>query len=468
MLFNSFDFLVFFVVVVTTYFLLPHKFRWAFLLLSSCIFYMYFIPVYILVLFTTIIIDYFLGISIDQAIKPQRKVFLILSIVSNLSILAFFKYFNFLNENLGLLFHGSGYSGLLPYLNIALPIGLSFHTFQAISYTTDIYRGEQKAERHFGIYALYIMFFPQLVAGPIERAHHMLHQFREKHEFDSTRIVYGLQLIFWGLYKKVVVADTIAIYVNSIYNNYTHNKGLTLIVATYAFAFQIYCDFSGYSDIAVGTSKVLGFDLTQNFNLPYFSKSITEFWRRWHISFSTWLRDYLYIPLGGNRSGKIKMHRNLMITMLLGGLWHGASWNFVIWGFLNGIYLSIEKVLASLGLKNVLAKPLKVFITFNLICFAWIFFRAETFHQAITIIRNIFTYVGFFNIRMQDTEIFVSMLLKVFLLLLVEFFLLRKYTLNFQNTKRPLVYSLAFNAGLILLIVLFGIKQGTQFIYFQF
>jgi len=429
---------------------------------------MYFIPVYILVLFTTIIIDYFLGISIEQAVKPKRKTFLILSIVSNLSILAFFKYFNFLNENLGLLFHGHSYAGLLPYLNIALPIGLSFHTFQAISYTTDVYRGEQKAERHFGIYALYIMFFPQLVAGPIERAHNMLHQFREKHEFDSNRVAHGLQLIFWGLYKKVVVADTIAIYVNSIYNNYTHNKGLTLIVATYAFAFQIYCDFSGYSDIAVGTAKVLGFDLTQNFNLPYFSKSITEFWRRWHISFSTWLRDYLYIPLGGNRSGKIKMHRNLMITMLLGGLWHGASWSFVIWGFLNGIYLSIEKALSSLGFKNVLAKPVKVFITFNLICFAWIFFRAETFHQSVTIIRNIFTYDGFFNIRMQDTEIFVSMLLKLSLLLLVEFFLLRKHTLNFSNTKRPLIYSLAFNACLILLIVLFGIKQGTQFIYFQF
>lgn len=393
---------------------------------------------------------------------------LLLSIVTNLSILCFFKYYNFLNENLGVLLHGAGYSDFLPYLKIALPIGLSFHTFQAMSYTIDIYRGRQRAERHFGIYALYIMFFPQLVAGPIERAGEMIHQFYEKHSFDFNRVVYGLQLILWGLFKKVVVADALAIYVNSVYNNYGHNKGLSLIAATYAFAFQIYCDFSGYTDIAIGTARVLGFELVQNFNLPYFSKSITEFWHRWHISFSTWLRDYLYIPLGGNRKGKIKMQRNLMITMLLGGLWHGASWNFVIWGFLNGLYLGVEKLFRSVGVKNIPGKPFKVFLVFNLVSFSWIFFRADTFHQATSIIRGIFTSAGFFNTRVQDAGVFLSMSVKVLLLLLVEFFLLRKRTLDFSQNKRSWLWSLSFNACLILLIVLFGVKEGTQFIYFQF
>ncbi|HTA82039.1 MAG TPA: MBOAT family O-acyltransferase [Bacteroidia bacterium] len=467
MVFNSFNFFIFFIAVVTLYFSIPHRFRWALLLIASCMFYMFLIPVYIFIIWATIIIDYFMGICIEKG-GSKKKLYLLLSIVANLSILAFFKYYNFLNENLGVILHGVGYRNLLPYLNIALPIGLSFHTFQAMSYTIDIYRGQQKAERHFGIYALYIMFFPQLVAGPIERAHNMLHQFYEKHYFNAERTISGLQLILWGLYKKVVVADTIAIYVNSIYDNPSSNNGLTLVIATYAFAFQIYCDFSGYSDIAVGSARILGFELTQNFRLPYFSKSVSEFWRRWHISFSTWLRDYLYIPLGGNRSGKIKMLRNILITMLLGGLWHGASWNFILWGALNGAYLCIEKMLSYFGVKALPWKLLKVFITFNLICFSWIFFRADTFHNASLIVRNIFSVHEFFNVRIQDVEIFVSMLVKIILLLAIEFFLLRKHSLDFSEKKHPWIWSLSFNTFLIILIVVFGVKEGTQFIYFQF
>jgi len=428
---------------------------------------MYFIPVYILVIWCTIIIHYLLGIAIEKASGQKKKLFLIVSIIANLSILGFFKYYNFLNENLGVILHGAGYKDLFPFLKIALPIGLSFHTFQAMSYTIDIYHGQQKAEKHFGIYALYIMFFPQLVAGPIERAGNMIHQFYEEHFFNSKHVIYGIQQMLWGLFKKVVVADTIAIYVNSVYNNSEHNHGLTLIFATYAFAFQIYCDFSGYSDIAVGAARVLGFELTQNFDLPYFSKSITEFWRRWHISLSTWLRDYLYIPLGGNRIGNIKMYRNILITMLLGGLWHGASWTFIIWGLLNGVYLCIDKLCSSIGIR-IPGKLLKVFITFNLICFSWIFFRADTFHQATAIVRSIFTTTGFFNLRIQDAEIFVSMLVKIFLLLMVEYFLLRKHTLDFSEIKDSTIWSVSFSTCVVLLIVIFGVKEGSQFIYFQF
>ncbi|HZK78006.1 MAG TPA: MBOAT family O-acyltransferase, partial [Gemmatimonadaceae bacterium] len=396
MLFNSFTFLIFFPVVATMYFVLPQRFRWAWLLAASCYFYMAFIPVYILILFFTIAIDYVAGILIENATGQRRKWFLVMSIVANVGVLAVFKYFNFLNANIHTIaevFHWP--YGLAP-LSIILPIGLSFHTFQAMSYTIEVYRGNQKAEHHLGIYALYVMFFPQLVAGPIERPQNLLHQFYEKHEVDYDRITSGLKRMAWGLFMKVVIADRLARYVNVVYNDPKSFMGLTTIIATVFFAFQIYCDFAGYSHMAIGAAEVMGFKLMRNFDRPYLSRSISEFWGRWHISLSSWFRDFLYIPLGGNRVSRPRWYYNLFITFLLSGLWHGANWTFVIWGALNGFYLIFSLITADLraavakavGLaqRPALHNVVRILITFGLTTFAWIFFRANSLSDALHVI----------------------------------------------------------------------------------
>lgn len=382
MLFNSFSFLFFFIIVTTLYFATPYKKRWILLLVSSCYFYMAFVPIYILILAFTIVIDYFAGLYIEKTKGGRRKLFLICSLVANIGVLAFFKYYNFLDNNVSFILQKLGSSNPIPYLSILLPIGLSFHTFQAMSYTIEVYRGHQKAERHFGIYSLYVMFYPQLVAGPIERPQNLLHQFREKHDFEYSRVIEGFKLILWGFFKKLVIADRLAIYVNAVYNNPQHHSGLTLLLATIFFAFQIYCDFSAYSDIAIGTAKVMGFKLMTNFNRPYFSRNISEFWKRWHISLSTWFRDYLYISLGGNRVTIPRWYFNLIIVFVLSGFWHGANWTYIIWGALNGFYLVFaivtfglrKKITAFLGFDKLpkLNLFLQILITFLLSCFAWI------------------------------------------------------------------------------------------------
>ena len=378
------------------YFVLPQRFRWAWLLAASCYFYMAFIPIYILILFFTIAIDYAAGILIENAEGRHRKQYLVMSIVANVGVLAVFKYFNFLNANVRAIaevFHWP--YGLGP-LAIILPIGLSFHTFQAMSYTIEVYRGNQKAERHLGIYALYVMFFPQLVAGPIERPQNLLHQFYENHEVDYDRITSGLKRMAWGLFMKVVIADRLARYVNVVYNDPTSFLGLTTIIATVFFAFQIYCDFAGYSHMAIGAAEVMGFKLMRNFNRPYLSRSISEFWSCWHISLSSWFRDYLYIPLGGNRVARSRWYYNLLIVFLLSGLWHGANWTFVIWGALHGFYLIFSLVTADLraavskgiGLSQrpALHNVVRILITFGLTTFAWIFFRANNLMDALHVI----------------------------------------------------------------------------------
>lgn len=306
MLFNSIEFIFFFPIVTTLYFLLPHKFRWFMLLISSCIFYMAFIPHYILILFITIIIDYFAGIFIEKSEGYKKKAFLIISIISTCLILFIFKYFNFFSLSFQYIVNLTGFEYKSKLLDLILPIGLSFHTFQSLSYVIEVYRGKQKAEKHFGIYSLYVMFYPQLVAGPIERPQNLLHQFREVHKFEYNRVTDGLKLMLFGMFKKVVIADRLSIFVNEIYSNPTNFQGPALILATIFFAFQIYYDFSGYSDIAIGSAKVMGFELMKNFDRPYFSKSISEFWKRWHISLSTWFKDYLYISMGGNKVSKIR------------------------------------------------------------------------------------------------------------------------------------------------------------------
>lgn len=317
MLFNSIEFLKFFVLVTTAYFALPHKYRYLLLLFSSCYFYMAFVPIYILILGFTIVIDYYAGILIERAEGPRRKKYLIISLVSNILVLAIFKYYNFFIENINLLLKEFGNSGDLSYLSILLPIGLSFHTFQAMSYTIEVYRGNQPAVRNFGIYSLYVMFYPQLVAGPIERPQNLLHQFTEEHKFDYQRVTSGLKLMAWGLFKKVVIADRLALFVDQVYDHPANYHGLSLIVATVFFSIQIYCDFSGYSDMALGAAEVMGFKLMQNFKQPYFSASISEFWKRWHISLSTWFKDYVYIPLGGNRTVKWKWYLIYLLYLFL-------------------------------------------------------------------------------------------------------------------------------------------------------
>jgi len=478
MLFNSFQFLIFFPVVTALYFLLPHKWRWLHLLVASCVFYCAFIPVYILILFFTIGIDYVAGIAIENATNPRRKAFLIVSLVANIGVLAVFKYYNFFVGNVDTLLHGFGLAGnALPFLDIILPIGLSFHTFQAMSYTIEVYRGNQKAERHLGIYALYVMFYPQLVAGPIERPQNVLHQFHEKHDFDNYRVAHGLRIMLWGYLMKVVVADRLAIYVNAVYNNAHQHNGTTLALATIFFAFQIYCDFAGYSYIAIGAAEVMGIKLMTNFRRPYFSKSIAEFWSRWHISLSTWFRDYLYIPLGGNRRSVPRRYFNLFFVFLVSGLWHGANWTFVIWGALNGFYLIFaivtkdlrERVAERLGLLRYprLFEATQILVTFLLASFAWIFFRASSLEVATTVVSRIFTQPGRLYLGDNPALLF-NCFLAIAVLLLIEF--RHEYAtgaFSFANNRNPYVRYASYVAAVTVLLLL-GVFDGGQFIYFQF
>ena len=408
MLFNSINFLIFFPVVTTVYFLFPHRHRWWLLLLASCIFYMFFIPVYISILLITILIDYFAGIWIERSEGPARKQILAVSIVSTCLVLFIFKYFNFFNANFEALARFLHWNYPVKTLGLILPIGLSFHTFQSLSYVIEVYRKQQKAERHFGIYSLYVMFYPQLVAGPIERPQNLLHQFYEEHRFEYRRVTDGLKLMAWGLFKKVVIADRLALFVSQAYGHPHDYQGVSFLLATVFFAFQIYCDFSGYSDIAIGAAQVMGFKLMDNFNRPYFSKSIAEFWKRWHISLSTWFKDYFYISLGGNRVSVPRWYLNLFLTFLLSGLWHGANWTYVVWGALNGFYLVFgiwtqpwrKKAAAVIGLDRYprLHQYVKMIVTFSLVCFAWIFFRANTIGDALYIVCHLFTGVwGFLS-----------------------------------------------------------------------
>lgn len=476
MLFNSFQFLFFFLFVTTLYFALPYRNRWLLLLISSCYFYMAFVPVYILILAFTILIDYFAGIYIEKTEGRRRKLYLIFSLVANIGVLAFFKYYNFLDRNLSFLLHGLGLTNPFPYLSILLPIGLSFHTFQAMSYTIEVYRGHQKAERHFGIYSLYVMFYPQLVAGPIERPQNLLHQFRGKYDFDYDRIVEGLKLMLWGFVKKLVIADRLAIYVNAVYNNPEQHNGMTLLVATIFFAIQIYCDFSGYSDIAIGAAKVMGFKLMTNFNRPYFARTISEFWKRWHISLSTWFKDYLYISLGGNRVSIPRWYFNLLLVFIISGLWHGANWTYIIWGALNGFYLVFaiitydfrKKVTAFLRIDRLpkLNQLLQIIATFILVCFAWIFFRANSVTDAFSVIKKIAIFKG--PVFIEDPSMIIYPVSAIFLLLFVE--LKQEYykgDFSFLRNENWVLRNLSYTA-LIIIILLFGVFDGGQFIYFQF
>jgi D-alanyl-lipoteichoic acid acyltransferase DltB (MBOAT superfamily) len=446
-----------------------------FLLVASYYFYMNWKPVYALLILTSTVITFacskFIGIQENSEVRGRKKKWILAaSLIINFGILFVFKYFNFVNESVFAVLDSMGLRWQLPNLDVLLPVGISFYTFQAVGYTIDVYRGDLKAENDFFTYALFVSFFPQLVAGPIERAKNLLPQFHEHHTFSYDATVSGLKLMLWGYFMKLCVADRIGNYVDAVYNNLPHHSGVSVLLATIFFAFQIYCDFGGYSLIAIGAAKVMGFRLMENFRRPYFSLSPKEFWKRWHISLSSWFMDYVYIPLGGNRVKYWRHLTNLMITFLVSGLWHGANWTFVLWGATHGLFLVIENVLTRLFGKHeynsLWIRLPKMLLCFALVCFAWIFFRANTASDAFMAIGKIFTEGGPLFVNDAMTVIVLgslSLLVLVIKDLLDEI----KSPILFVNSKKPIV-SLVSSVLLLYYILLFGVFDGGQFIYFQF
>lgn len=479
MLFNSLEFAVFFPLVVALYYSVPHRSRVSLLLLASCIFYMAFIPAYILILFVTISIDYTAGIYIERSRGSARRTWLVASIISTCAVLFVFKYFDFFTGNFIGLANLLGWH-LPPYVaHIILPIGLSFHTFQSLSYVVEVYRGNQRAERHFLPYATYVMFFPQLVAGPIERPQNLLHQFYEHHHFDYERINAGLKRMAWGFFKKLVVADRLALYVNDVYAAPQDHNGLQLTIATVFFAYQIYCDFSGYSDIAIGAAQVLGFKLMENFRTPYYSLSIGEFWHRWHISLSTWFRDYLYISLGGSRLGLKRWILAIMVTFAVSGLWHGANWTYVIWGALNGVYLLAgtatkkfrNRVFGTIGLEEstLPRRAIMLITTFFLTCVGWVFFRAHNLHDAWYILTH---FASGWNFHAIGTQQFLMRQMPIALAAILVLEIGQLWHGRFPILKLvgrlPLPGRWVVYAGFVMVVIMFGVYRNAQFIYFQF
>ena len=470
MLFNSSTFLVFFVIVFTIYWLLQrsYKIQNVLLLVASYVFYAWWDWRFLSLIILSTFIDYTVGLKIHQSVDNGKK-WLVASLVSNLGLLSIFKYYNFFADSFTDLATALGWQPNDLTLNIILPVGISFYTFQTLSYTIDIYRKQLKPTKDIISFATYIAFFPQLVAGPIERASNLLPQMEQKRIFKNEWFNEGIIQILVGLFRKIVIADTLGVYVDTIYGDLGIHNSTTIILATLFYAFQIYFDFSGYSDIAIGTAKLLGFRFNQNFNLPYFSKSLTEFWRKWHMSLSYWLRDYLYISLGGNRKGIKITYRNLMITMLLGGLWHGSSWNFIIWGGIHGLVLSCEKFIMD---KKWLQKFQRVnflgyFITFSIVIFAWIFFRAKDLPSAMLAVQNILNFdfgmpfIG--NINTMANSLIVLTIGITFDLYLKH----RKINLENFGTHFSIIKIAVFASVCLTLITLFY-STSENFIYFQF
>lgn len=480
MLFNSFEFLLFAILVIPIYYLLLHKYRWLWLLVSSCVFYMYFIPAYVLVLFAVILIDYFAALQI-AATKKHKLKWLLLSLAGNLGILFFFKYYNFFASNINQL---SAYfpflHNRLKHLDIILPIGLSFHTFQAISYTVEVYKGNQQPEKHIGIYALYVMFFPQLVAGPIERPQNMLHQFYEEKQFNYSKTLSGLRYVLLGLFLKSFIADRVAIPVDTVFNNYIGQwSGLAIVLAAIFFAIQIYCDFAGYSYMAIGLARMLGFDLMQNFKQPYLSKNISLFWNRWHISLSTWFKDYVYIPMGGNRVNTLHLYFNLSVVFLLSGLWHGANHTFIFWGLFHAILIAFY----TLVLKNISIKIpayISISITFLCVVLLWIFFRADSITTVIQMFKTIFNFSNNYCKLYTSNDIhglkgtylglplwrFIFTGGLIFLCFFIDYVLKKRYYTKLYT--KPVFIQWSFYYILIMAILFCGVFDTKQFIYFQF
>lgn len=496
MLFNSLHFFIFFPVVAFFYFFIPHRYRWILLLVASYYFYLSWNVGYGFLLLSATLFNYGAALWLEKIEHVRnKKLVLAAFITANIGFLGFFKYYNFFADSLHSLAQFFGNDLAMPYSRFLLPVGISFYTFQIMSYVIDVYRKQKSAERHFGIFALYVSFFPQLVAGPIERSTRLLPQFYEKKNFDYIRVTDGLKLMVWGLFKKVVIADRLAILVNMVYGNPDDYTGLAFVIATLFFAWQIYCDFSGYSDMAIGAAQVLGFNLMDNFKRPYFAKNIIEFWQRWHISLSSWFKDYLYIPLGGSRAGRLRSALNVLATFLLSGLWHGANWTFVVWGLLHGLYVLVSRTTLgarqwcadAIGLSRLprLHHAVQIMLTFFLTSFAWIFFRAESIGSAFVILRKMavgsldtsIALIGGQTARAAELVLgpglglsgygfFVAVLSIV---ALEGFHYIQRHgSIRHMLDGRPAWFRWTLYYVAIISIALFGVFDEVPFIYFQF
>lgn len=490
MAFNSIKFLVFYTIVVFLFFAMRHRFRWFLLLIASLFFYMSWNPHYVVLILFSGVIDYWVSRQMGKReTTKERKPFLLISLFTNLGLLFSFKYFNFINDNARAVFEYMGMEYLVPHLDVLLPVGISFYTFQTMSYSLEVFWGRMKPEKHFGVYMLYVSYFPQLVAGPIERPQNLLHQLNRKVSFNAPLAISGLKLMAWGMFKKVMIADRVSLMVDYVYNSPGEHGAPAYILATILFAVQIYCDFSGYSDIAIGAARVMGVDLMRNFRSPYFSKNISEFWRRWHISLSSWFRDYVYIPLGGNRVVKWRWYYNLFITFLLSGIWHGANWTFVIWGGLHGIYLMFavmsqdwrDKAMALLRIerKSTLDSAIQISTTFVLVCIGWVFFRANHVGDAFTILGGMGSGLsGFFGPEIKQLYAplvgagFSEMVLAIIsIIIMIGVDILQGLPTGVNGVlyERPRWQRWGVYYALIGCMIFFGAYYtSVQFIYFQF
>ena len=498
MLFNSLDFLIFFPIVLLVYFIIPKRVKYIWLLIASYYFYMCWNAKYAILILISTIITYVSGLLLENVKNKtiieskkniQKKLIVAVSFLSNLGILFYFKYINFTLDVVKDILATVNVDLNIPVFDILLPVGISFYTFQALSYTMDVYRDEIYAEKNFFRYALFVSFFPQLVAGPIERSKNLLKQLAVPKQFDYDKAREGILLMLWGFFLKIVLADRIAIFVDTVYGDYLSYPGVYLMVATILFAIQIYCDFSGYSVIAMGAAKILGIELMENFDAPYLSTSVAEFWRKWHISLTSWFKDYLYIPLGGSRKGKFRKYLNKLIVFLVSGLWHGANLSYVVWGGINGIYQIIgemtlpfrEKIQQILRLNKdtISFKIAQGIITFALVDFTWIFFRANNIEESIDIIKSIVStynpwilFDGSLYTCGLDNKNFGLMLIGVVILLFADYCKLKKIQIRQVILKQDYWFRILFFALSVLLILLFG-KWGptfdkANFIYFQF
>ncbi len=473
MIYNSIPFAVFLPIIFILYWICPSKYRYLFLLAASFYFYMYMDSKYIFFLLGTVTVSYLLALALDSARDVfRKKLYLFIGILALIGVLALLKYSGFIIEIAGL---------PSPAIQFMLPVGISFYTFQTLGYLIDIYRGKYPAERHFGYYCLFVSFFPQILSGPIGRGDVLLPQLKKERTFDIYQASYGMKLMAVGYFKKLVVAGLLAPTVDKIYDNPESYVGLVYIIATFMFALQIYCDFSGYTDIAIGCAKLFGMELSENFKTPYFSRSIKEFWSRWHISLSTWFRDYLYIPLGGNRVGKIRHCFNLMLTFLVSGLWHGAGINYILWGGIHGFYQIIETISGKNkkgreGKRNPLLNLFSVFLTFMAVCLAWVFFRADSVSHAWRIISLSFHEIGnpynYFRTAVICLDMsyayMIYLSIPVLLLTIYDYASLKRDVIAWISSRKPWVRYPVY-IFLLLIILLFSEKGvSTEFYYFQF
>ncbi len=483
MLFNSIEYTIFLPIVFFLYWFIVNKklhYQNLFLVAASYLFYGWWDWRFLFLIILSSVVDYSIGILISNSIdKVLRKVYLTISLIINLGLLGYFKYCNFFIESFLDAFSIMGKPVDSQLLNIILPVGISFYTFQTLSYTIDVYNKKIECSKNIIAFFSFVSFFPQLVAGPIERASNLLPQFSRERKFNPVLATDGMRQILWGFFKKIVVADNCAIYANEIFNNSGDYNGSTLIIGAIFFSFQIYCDFSGYSDIAIGTARLLGLELKQNFAFPYFSRDIGEFWRRWHISLSTWFRDYLYIPLGGSKGGTLNKIKNTFIIFIVSGFWHGANWTFVIWGFLNAIYFlplllsgsnrkHLDTIAENRYLPN-LKEVINVTITFGLITFAWIFFRAEDLNHAISYVSTIFSPSVFSVPYFKDGTLAVGTILSVGFLLIIEWIgRSQKHALEaYDHLPKYLEYLIFFLIA-VLILENYNLATSQEFIYFDF